>query len=381
MGSAAKILIAGGGLGGLTAAIALRQSGLDAIVFEQADELREIGAGLTVWSNATRVLKKLGLLDAALERGAVLERLELRTWRGRGLAEIRAVFEFDTPSICIHRADLLAILKGNVPEDCICLGERIEGVEQHDRCVLARFSSGRTAEGCAVIGADGLFSVVRALVLGPSKPVYRGYHAWRGIANFTASMLRPSTAVETWGPGKRFGIEPMGRGRCFWYATANAPEGALGDQVGWKDELREAFRAWPHPIPELIEATEREAILKHGVFDRPPVRQWGHGCVTLLGDAAHPTTPNLGQGACMAIEDAEVLAKCLSQNRDVVTMLRRYESLRFRRTSFITLESRRIGQMGQWESPLGMALRTTLLKLTPAIFMEMRHRRYYSSEA
>ena len=376
-----RIIIAGGGIGGLAAGVALRQKGFDVLVIEQAEELREIGAGLSVWPNATRVLNHLGLLGEALRRSEVLRRLQMRTWRGEIVSEIKTIAAYETPSICIHRADLLSILKERLPDECVLLGERVEAFGQRDESVIARCSSGREVEGHALIGADGINSMVRAQLLGPSKPVYRGYWSWRGIAQYTLPEEYSQAASETWGHGRRFGVEPMGRGRVFWYATANAPEGTLGEQPGWKGELRKRFEEWHSPIPELIEATAREAVLKHETVDRPPVRRWGEGRVTLLGDAAHPTTPNLGQGACMALEDAAVLAKCLTLDGGMDARLRRYESLRFKRTGLITRDSKRVGQVGQMENPLVVAIRTIGVKLMPAAFMEMRHRLYYSFDA
>lgn len=376
-----KIIIVGGGIGGLATAIALRQRGCEVAVFEQAQELREIGAGLSVWPNATLVLSQFGLLPEVLNHSEVLERLQLRTWKGELLSDIKTVADFKTPSVCIHRADLLSILAEQIPQRCVHLGERFETFEERGEVVIASFSGGRKVEGRALIGADGLNSTVRARILGPSKPIYRGYWACRGIADFSLPKQYSHTAIETWGSGQRFGIEPMGRGRVFWYATANAPEGQLGDQSGWKDELREKFRLWPSPIPEVIEATKREAILKHEIVDRQPVRPWGEGRVTLLGDAAHPTTPNLGQGACMAIEDALVLAQCLMRKGEIEARLRKYESLRFKRTEYITRESRRAGRIGQMENALAVTLRSIWLKTLPTFLVDMIHRSYYAFEA
>src|SRR4030095_9109530 len=331
-----NVVIVGGGIGGLATAIALRQRGFEVAVFEQAQELREIGAGLSVWPNATRVLSLFGLLPEILNRSEVLERLQLRTWKGKLLSNIKTVADFETPSVCIHRADLLSILAEQIPNENINLGEKLEHFEQHDGLVIASFSSGRRVAGHALIGADALKSTVREHILGPSKAIYRGYWACRGVAHLTLPEQDSRTAIETWGPGERLGSWPMGRGRFFCYATANAPEGSLGDQPAWKAELRAKFNQWPSPIPEVIEVTEREAILKHEIVDRQPVRRWGEGRVTLLGDAAHPTTPNLGQGACMAIEDALVLAQSCTRKGEMQARLRKYESLRFKRTEYIT---------------------------------------------
>ncbi|HEX8139287.1 MAG TPA: FAD-dependent monooxygenase [Pyrinomonadaceae bacterium] len=376
-----KIIIVGGGIGGLTTAIALRRQGFEVAVMEQAEELREIGAGLSVWPNATGALERLGLLARVLERSEVLERLQLRTWKGELLSNIRTVADFRTPSVCIHRADLLSVLQEEIPAECVHLGQKFEDFEELEGVVTAASSGGLKVSGDALVGADGLNSAVRGRVLGPSKPVYRGYWACRGVARFRLPESYARTATETWGAGQRFGIEPMGRGRVFWYATANAPEGALGDQPGWKEELLRKFGQWHSPIPELIEATEGTAILKHEIQDRPAVRRWGEGRVTLLGDAAHPTTPNLGQGACMAIEDALVLAQCLRRDEEMGKRLRRYESLRFKRTEYITRESRRAGWIGQIENALAVKLRSVWLRALPAFFIKQRHRSYYAFEA
>lgn len=201
------------------------------------------------------------------------------------------------------------------------------------------------------------------------------------MVDLEPKIYPPATTIEFWGYGKRFGVAPMGHGRIFWYATANAPEGTLGEQARWKDELRNAFQGWHSPIPELIEATDEEAILKHEMVDRPPLHRWGKGRVTLLGDAAHLTSPNLGQGACLAMEDAAVLARCLAEDEDAPKMLREYESSRRARAAFIIRESRRLGQLGQLENRLAVALRTFVLIMSPKILSEMRHRLYYSFKA
>jgi 2-polyprenyl-6-methoxyphenol hydroxylase-like FAD-dependent oxidoreductase len=274
-----RIVIAGGGLGGLAAAVALLREGFQVAIFEKSAELREVGAGLSVWPNATRVLQKLGLLDEALRHSELIEHLGLRTWRGERLLEIAVRGRCETPAICIHRADLMAILKSRVPEESVHLGERLVGLDEREAEVTARFSSGRTAQADALIGADGIQSTVRALILGESKPIYRGYQAWRGVAQFAPAGRPSTTAIEFWGHGKRFGMESLGRGRTFWYATANAPQGTLGDPARWKDEARELFQGWASPIQDLIESTEPGAILKHEMEDRPPVKRWGRGRV------------------------------------------------------------------------------------------------------
>lgn len=194
-----KILIAGGGLGGLAAAAALLQRGFQVQVFEKAPELREIGAGLSVWPNATRVLRDLGLLDEALGHSALIHLLRLCTWRGRQLADFTAVAKCETPTICIDRAALMTILRSHVPSECIHLGERLVGFDEGQERIVARFASGQPFMGDALIGADGIQSTVRAHILGDAKPTYRGYQAWRGVADGATGSQPRDTACEFWG--------------------------------------------------------------------------------------------------------------------------------------------------------------------------------------
>jgi 2-polyprenyl-6-methoxyphenol hydroxylase-like FAD-dependent oxidoreductase len=167
------------------------------------------------------------------------------------------------------------------------------------------------------------------------------------------------------GRGRRFGTVPIGGGRIAWWATANEPEGTDDEPEGRKAKLLRLFADFHQPIPQLIAATPDDELLKNGTYDRPPVRRWGRGRVTLLGDAAHPTTPNFGQGGCMAIEDAAELARCLSETEDAAAALRAFERRRYRRTAWITRESLRYGRIAQWQNPGAVRLRDLIFRATP----------------
>ena len=355
-----KVLIIGGGIGGLSTAIALRRVGIDAVVFEQADALREIGAGLTLWANAVKALRKLGVGDSVLATGSRLERFEARSWRGVVLGETRfGEFErkLGAPHFIIHRAELLRGLGQLIDERSIHCNNRCVGFEQSLRGVTATFADGRKEAGDALIGTDGLHSIIRAKLLGESKPRYAGYTCWRGLAQFAHPDFPPGFSFETWGPGRRFSLHHCGPEKVFWYATKNLPEGLPDVATERNAEVRACFHDWHAPIPEVIEATESAAILRNDIVDRKPVKHWGQGRVTLLGDAAHPTTPNLGQGACQAIEDAVFVAAALRAADDIPAALRSYESQRLARTAFITNQSYFIGKICQWENPLACWLR------------------------
>jgi 2-polyprenyl-6-methoxyphenol hydroxylase-like FAD-dependent oxidoreductase len=207
-------------------------------------------------------------------------------------------------------------------------------------------------------------------LFGLEKPRYAGYTAWRAVVEPKEELLPWGTGFESWGSGARFGCAHIGKGRVYWFATTNAPEGGKdgppGNAVGPKAALLRLFGSWHRPIGELIEATGEVAILRTDIYDREPLgERWGKGRVTLLGDAAHPMTPNLGQGACQAVEDAVVLARCLRETGATTDSLRRYERLRSDRAAMVVWRSRRVGRVGQVENPLLCRLRDRALSMIP----------------
>jgi 2-polyprenyl-6-methoxyphenol hydroxylase-like FAD-dependent oxidoreductase len=359
----APAIVVGGGIGGLSAAIALRRVGIQADVYERAPELREVGAGISLWPNATRQLRRWGLLAEVVRRGFLFSGGEMRTPRGTVLTAMPFP-PSDAPGVLIHRADLHAVLADALPPWAIRTGAEFERLRETDGGVEADLGEAGAVEGAFLVGADGLRSAVRRQVLGDGEPVYRGYPVWRGVA--PAGAVEWPALTETLGRGLRFGIVPIGGGRVAWWATANEPEGTDDAPEGRKAKLLRLFGDWHRPVPQLIDATPEDEILKNGTYDRPPVRRWGRGRVTLLGDAAHPTTPNLGQGGCMAIEDAAVLARCLTETEDVADALRAFEARRYRRTAWITRESLRYGQIAQWQHAAAVRVREMIFRATPA---------------
>ena len=319
------VSIIGGGIGGLAVASALQRQGIQVTVFERNPELREIGAGLTLWANGVQVLRQLGLADALAAVSAPLTHFECWSWRGKRLGSMR----LDTierlvgaPSLGIHRADLLRLLAGEVSQGSIHLNADCVGFRPEQETIISHFADGQQHQTDLLVGADGLHSVIREQLLGKEPPRYSGYTCWRGVAVFEERHVSPGISSETWGRGRRFGMLPIGNGRVFWYATHNCPAGEQDRAGERKSRLSRLFGGWREPIGRLIDATDEEAILRNDIFDRRPVRHWGSGRVTLLGDAAHPPTPNLGQGACQALEDALILAGCLADQREPVAVLR-----------------------------------------------------------
>jgi len=374
---AESIGIVGGGIGGIATAVALHQVGINAVVYERAALLREVGVGMMLWPNATRVLRDMGLLEKVLACSGPNTHFLVRANSGKVLMNI-ALGNFDVPAVCARRADLLAVLLTALPRGRVRLGHDLQCLTQSRGKVRLNFSGGLVEEHNAVVGADGIRSRVRSELFGDSDPIYRGYTVWRGVARYDGNALPPSSNSETWGVGKRFGILNTGHKRFTWYATANVPSNHLDAPCGRKQELQSMFAGWHEPIADLIDATENDEILKNGARDFAPLRRWGDRMVTLLGDAAHPCTPNLGQGGCMALEDALVLAKCVDREASLQSALRRYESLRFHRTRGIQQRSLLMGHIGQWQNPLLVTGRRVVTRLLSPKLIERNLRHVYS---
>ncbi|HEY9605490.1 MAG TPA: FAD-dependent monooxygenase [Allocoleopsis sp.] len=360
--TAKKILVIGGGIGGAATALALHRAGFEPILYERTETLREVGAGIALWANATHVLKQLGVLDEALRVGDVVTNYQFLSQTGKELVNLR-VSRHEVPAIGIHRADLQALLWQKLPSKQSILGQAFEQFEQVGTQVRAHFTGGLVDEGDALIGADGLRSRVRVQLFGDAQPIYREMKAYRALTPYIPDTYKPGYICECIGSGKAFGFLTIGKGRMYWYAASKASQGQPDAPVGRKRELQEMFTDWPEPIPELIAATDEASILKNDLCDRVPIKQWGQQNITLLGDAAHPTLPTMGQGACMALEDALVVTKCLLEQRHPTEAFRQYESLRLERTKKIVQQSLAIGKSFQIENRVFITLRNTLMKL------------------
>ncbi len=372
-----RIAIIGGGIGGLTAALALRQFGFEPQVFEQAPRLLGVGSAIIMWPNAMRVLHRLGLTEMLRHDGGVIEEARWMNHDGR-LINHFALPKTDLPAIVLHRARLQEELLSALLPGSLHLGHVFKSYEQSADSVVANFADGPSREFDLLIGADGLHSRVRAQLLNDGPPVYRGYIAWRGVVDFIPRSLTPASAIEIYGNGKRFGIGPLGSGKVGWWVSVNKnsrdAETHEPDPLKDRVEFLRLFEGWCEPVPELIQSTPLSALIRNPVFDRKPVRKWGEGSVTLMGDAIHPLTPNLGQGGCLAIEDAAILARCLNQYgsaptefaRSSAVALRKFEMLRFARTATVERCSRAYGVVGQWENRLAVTLRRRALSSVPA---------------
>lgn len=365
-GKTVKAVIIGSGIGGLAAALALRCVGIEATVFERASTLSEVGAGISLWANAFAALDRIGVGDAVRERSLPVEQSEFRVRSGhRKAASFKAIFSKQYASTkpliaMIHRADLVDAMAEALPEETIRFGFECSQLETRDAKPQACFTNGAVEEADVVIGADGLRSSVRNTLIGKQEPRYSGYTCWRGLCDRHPSVPRGYLG-EWWGRGRRFGITTLPGDRVYWWATKNAV--ASSRSADEPAALLAAFAGWAQPVPDLIQSTAKAAVFRNDIFDRPPHPRWGKNRAVLVGDAAHPTTPNYGQGGCLAIEDAVVLARQLKSHLNVEDGIRSFAAERYPRTSAVTKESRRFGQIGQYQSPSACWLRDTLLGL------------------
>ncbi|MBF6330101.1 FAD-dependent monooxygenase [Nocardia transvalensis] len=356
------VVVVGGGIGGLATALALLRCGRQVRVLEQAPEIGEVGSGLSLWSNGVRALAELGLGEQVRRRALINVEGGIRDSTGRWLSKTDTdeVARRHGAVVAIHRADLFSILHEAIPEDVLRLGITVESVEQDGSGAKVVHSGGSTRADL-VVGADGAHSAVRRSLWPQARGLrYAGYTSWRMVTRPVAEI---HSGGESWGRGERFGILPLADGRVYMFAVADAPAGQRGPHGEYAEVVRR-FGSWHDPIPALLDAVDPETVLRHDIYDLPDLPTYVRGRVALLGDAAHTMTPNLGQGANQALEDAVTLAALLDRH-PVDTALTAYDRLRRPRTQSIVRRSRRAGFAAQWSFPPATLARNLTVRLTP----------------
>lgn len=359
-----KALIAGAGIGGLAAAIALRRAGLEVQIFERSPQLQEIGAGLMIWPNGSRALKSLGVEAKTLE----VKNVTLSNWRGRRLVEMpvdSAYVRYGHSVSFVHRADLQAALAKTFGPEGLRLGCEVRGFSENEAEVEVALNDGTVAAGDLLVGADGLRSPVRRQLLGDGDPTYLGSTIWRGLVASEGIAVPPGTGLNWWGRGSEFLAFHLADSKIYWAGVTKEPRGERPGPGGHKHDLRERFGDWAEPVPSLIAATTDAAILRNDMYDRPPASHWSRGRVTLAGDAAHPMSPNQGQGACQALEDGVALGESVQRTSNVAEAFQLYERRRLRRANREVAVSRQATRGVQIDNALLCILRDGLMSLLP----------------
>lgn len=363
-----QAVVVGGGIGGLAAAIGLHRIGWDVTVLERADTLADAGAGISLAANGIHALDELGVGGPVRDASRGQYSGGTRTPRGGHLSRLdgreleKAV---GTPIMGIPRATLHRLLREALPTGALVSGAEVDAVDEGGPGVVRVRHNGSRLDADLVVAADGIGSAVRRrLFPGHPGPVYSGSTVLRAL---TAQPVGLDADFElTWGRGEEFGHIALRDGRAEWHAVLGLPSGTrFADPL---TEMRRRFGGWHEPIPALLDATRPEHVLHHDVYElRSPLPSFAVGRVALLGDAAHAMTPNLGQGACQALEDAVTLAASLGSASTVEAALARYDAERRPRSQAVARAARQAGTMGQQLAhPVGVALRNTAMRLTPS---------------
>jgi 2-polyprenyl-6-methoxyphenol hydroxylase-like FAD-dependent oxidoreductase len=368
------ILIAGGGIGGLTLGCALSHARKPFRIFERAVEIRPVGAGIALSPNAFQALAHIAMDDRVRRCGWDMEVAELCNSKGRILirAPVPKVAGGLTKAMTrtnLHQA-LIEGLGANLE-----MGRAVQSYQSKHGGVRVRMADGEEIEAELLVGADGLHSSVRRAMRGNETLRYSGQTSWRGLVT-GVELQQQHVVTESWGPGERFGIVPLGADHVYWFAVVNAPAGER-DKIDVRRELQSRFAGWHKPIEQLLAMTPTDQIIRTDIFDRPPISTWVDGRALLLGDAAHPMTPNLGMGACQAIEDAVVLSHALSTEPNIEAALLRYQTRRIPRANSFVNRCFRFGQVAHASNPLLRWLRDQTIRT----FSLLPHRLISSSMA
>lgn len=342
-----RIGIVGGGLGGLTAALALRATGQEVVVFEQAAVFRPVGAGISLWPNGVKVLSQLGLGSHLAAAAGRMDRMAYASSDGRTLTDFSleplyaTVGERARP---LARSALQDLLIDAVGEEHIHVGRRCTGAESDDHTAVAHFSDGYDFEGDVVVGADGTHSLLRSLVAGrPVERCYVGYVNFNTILPASSAPTAPGTWVTWVGEGRRASVMPCGKAAVYsFFDIPMSLRDGLDPKLSPREELAQAFGGWAPPVRTVMDAIDHSKLNRVLIHDLPAVPAWFRDRMVLLGDAAHSMAPDLGQGGCQAMEDALVLARYLaSAGRSLTDALRRYQDERAPRTREIVRRARK----------------------------------------
>jgi len=358
--------IIGGGIGGLTTALAFEKLGIDYQLYEKANDLKPVGSGILLPPNALQVFQWLGILDELMKKGNSMKRITLTDQNMSSLFDyqqddIKEKFGFY--SLSIHRWELQKILLHKLPESKIHLGKSLISFNQLENNIDLLFADSTVVRTKFLIGADGIHSNVRKHLFPKSQIRYSGQTCWRGICTFSDTFEEyQHRGIEMWGVNGRFGITKIEENRFYWFAVVNSPQN-LKDELGEvKRKLSKVFNRFHPMVKHLINETSEKNIIKGDLSDLKPMSRWYKENVCLLGDAAHATTPNMGQGGAQAIEDAYFLAKIIKMQKNV-NAFKVFQEKRMKKVNLIVRRSRLMGIIGHWRYFTG--IRNFVLKNTP----------------
>ena len=342
-----KAIVIGAGIGGLTAGIALRQAGYKVEIYDRVRELRPTGAGISLWSNGVKVLNRLGLGEQMAAIGGKMDRMEYRHLSGTLLNEIPLdplIDEVGQRPYPVARRDLQNLLLEafELSGGKLTLGTKCIECLESDQDVTAEFEDGSSVTGDLLVAADGVHSILREYILGEKiEPKYGGYVNWNGLVPLSEDLAPSDMWAIYVGEHKRASLMPVGGDRFYFFFDVPLPKGTTSDRTNYRHELKEYFQGWAEPVQLLIDRLDPDAVARVEIHDVGPISRMVRGRVALVGDSAHATCPDLGQGGCQAMEDGLVLTNYLvSTNLSVSDALTRYEKERKVRTTEIVNKAR-----------------------------------------
>jgi len=362
-------IIIGGGIGGLTTAIALAKKGINVKIYEQATEIKEVGAGIWVAPNGLKVYEKLGIVNDIIDAGKILEKISIVDLNSKPIVIIKgnktkAKHKFAT--VAIHRATLQKILASYIPSENIFLKKTFKSYNQSENKIIANFEDGTSVEADFLINADGIKSNARMQIQQNLNLRYSGQTCWRFVTNFDLPKGDEGNMYEIWSnrKGLRVGYSKINDNQVYVFITNYEKKGGNDNPKTIKRDLLNLCANFQQVIKDLINSCKDSEIIRTDLFDFKPISKWTDGKLALMGDAAHASTPNLGQGACQAIEDAYVIAQELSSNTDIEKSFITYQKKRINKARFITNMSWHFAEMTN-TSGLTKTFVKGLLRLTP----------------
>jgi 2-polyprenyl-6-methoxyphenol hydroxylase-like FAD-dependent oxidoreductase len=359
-------IIVGGGIAGLATTIALERHGFEIELFEAAPKLEPVGFGIWMAPNAMQVFDRLAIAKEIETAGRPLLAVKIcdQSFREIQVSDLTAAEkEFGFRIVAIHRGLLQETLLSKLKSTRVVCGSAFEAFELHEQKVIARFQNGKTVSADLLIGADGIHSKVRSQLLGNKDLRYSGLTCWRGVTDFDLPQKLKAISFELWGRRSRFGFSEISDKSVYWYAVIKSPPGKMETKETIRDKVIEHFQEFASPVIELIETTDSAKMIQTDLYDLSPFRPWVKGNIALIGDAAHPMTPNLGQGGAQAVVDAYVISEELARERNISQAMQIFEERRFKKVQKIVNDAYFFGKLAHIES--GAGLRNAVLRMIP----------------
>ncbi|MCU7616653.1 FAD-dependent monooxygenase [Chryseobacterium sp. PBS4-4] len=354
-----QISIIGAGIGGLTLGNILKQQNLDFTIYESAPEIKPVGAGIMMAVNAMQIFEKLGLKEKIENTGNKIHGISITDEKLKTISTTNVWAlekKFNSCNVAIHRADLQNILAESIGFENIKLDYNLNTIEKKENYLL-KFENGNEIESKIVFGADGIHSKIRNQILKTGNIRNAKQKCWRGLTDFDLPEQYFHHALEIWGKGKRFGFVKLSENKVYWYALIN------DKNFREKIDLIEEFSDFDPLVLQILEATKPEKIILNDIIDLAPIPKWFSENLCLIGDAAHATTPNMGQGACQSIEDAYIIGKLLKKNKNFNSVFEEFQNIRRKKVNYIVNTSWKIGKISQWEK--GNSIRNFLMRSIP----------------